>query len=660
MFDWNDQDQVGDTIWGESNGNEDHIVPYSKDSEDNTIFSFGDYQKKQENDDAGASGRSTEQTSGVKNEFPRGSLENCSSFNTDEEISAPGLDLDAWPDLPSLNLELSKGYTDASDHDSLLSEEVTGNMTEFVISNYNVLNFREIFIDVSCSFLAGCTAQLDGEPELFGNENEDKESNNFLDCDWSNIGDFDDLDRIFRNDSIFGHDMVTDVDDFLSQSTDVIGSTAQSIPLPDLPASRDLAPDQDCSSNQLIDRSGKETEPEVKASDRTVDTTEKTIHRDQLSEREDRKEKLLKSRKKAEERSKNKAVQNINGSWPQSISQQFQNPVVQPSLVSPLHRFRPPAIRQQSPIGGAESTGHLGCSNQIMFSHYGYPPYPFPGIPVVSHAQAEDKHRKTVAVGRKFYPDSLEHLNISNKIPELHSRQLSMTPQEKIEKLRRRQQVQAMLAIQQQQQQFSHQMTGTAIMASQGNSQKNQTPDAVKNNMGVEENQLKLPSSDMNILMDYDESQNISALIDDNSLEETIYYQLQDALRKVDIRVRLCIRDSLFRLAQSSMERQSAIDRSSTNRNARDEEDVLGNEEKNLEQSHTSLPDAETYTNPIDRTVAHLLFHKPSEQSIKPLNTETPQSPTSNYKLPRDIRGSISKEQPESYGEMEVQPSPQN
>ncbi|KAJ6853076.1 uncharacterized protein M6B38_250920 [Iris pallida] len=630
MFDWNGQDQVGDTIWGESNENEDHIVPYSKDSEDNTVFTFGDYQKKQKNDDAGASSRCTEQTSGVKNEFPVG-LKNCSSFNSDEELSAPELDLDAWPDLPSLNLELSKGYAGASDHDSLLSEKVT----------------------------AGCAVQLEGEAELFGNENEDKESNNFLDCDWSNIGDFDDLDRIFRNDSIFGHDMVADVDDFLSQSTDVIGSTAQSIPLPDLPESRDQAPDQDCSSNQLIDHSGRETTPEVKAGDRTVGTSEKTIRQDQLSEKEDRKKKLLKSRKKAEERSKSKALQNLNGSWPQNISQQFQNPLVRPSLVSPLHGFQPPAISQQSPTGGAESTGHRVCSNQIMLSHYGYPPHPFPGSPVVPHVDAEEKQRKTVAVGRKFYPDSSEHSNISNKRPELQSRQLSMTPQEKVEKLRRRQQIQAMLAIQQQQQQFSHQMTDTESMASQGNFQKNQTLDAVTNNMGVEENQLKLPPSHMNILMDCDESQNISALIDDNSLEETIYYQLQDALQKVDIRVRLCIRDSLFRLAQSSMERQRANDRSSTNKSAKDEE-VLGNQEKNIEQRHTSLlTDAETYTNPIDRTVAHLLFHRPSEQSIKPANNETPQSPISNYKLPLNVHGTLSQEQPESYGEMDVQPSPQ-
>jgi hypothetical protein len=39
--------------------------------------------------------------------------------------------------------------------------------------------------------------QLNGEPEVFGSEH-DEESNSFLDCNWGNIGDFDDFDRLFR------------------------------------------------------------------------------------------------------------------------------------------------------------------------------------------------------------------------------------------------------------------------------------------------------------------------------------------------------------------------------------------------------------------------------------------------------------------------------
>jgi hypothetical protein len=42
-----------------------------------------------------------------------------------------------------------------------------------------------------------CTVQLDSETEVVGNDHDEK-SSNFLDCDWANIGDFDDFDRLFR------------------------------------------------------------------------------------------------------------------------------------------------------------------------------------------------------------------------------------------------------------------------------------------------------------------------------------------------------------------------------------------------------------------------------------------------------------------------------
>ena len=45
------------------------------------------------------------------------------------------------------------------------------------------------------------------------------------------------------------------------------------------------------------------------------------------------------------------------------------------------------------------------------------------------------------------------------------------------------------------------------------------------------------------------------------------------------------------------------------------------------------MPEVETGTNPIDRTVAHLLFHRPSELSGK--HPDTPESPVST-KLPLD------------------------
>ena len=121
------------------------------------------------------------------------------------------------------------------------------------------------------AFLDLCTGQLDGESEVFGNDQEEK-SNSFLDCDWGNIGDFDDFDRLFRydwklktfysthelnlqslilswldstiyfvvlssdnfcsnSDSIFGNEIVANDSDFLSASSNLMDNAVQSIPI---------------------------------------------------------------------------------------------------------------------------------------------------------------------------------------------------------------------------------------------------------------------------------------------------------------------------------------------------------------------------------------------------------------------------------------------
>ncbi|ONK78417.1 uncharacterized protein A4U43_C02F18550 [Asparagus officinalis] len=260
-----------------------------------------------------------------------------------------------------------------------------------------------------------------------------------------------------------------------------------------------------------------------------------------------------------------------------------------------------------------------------MYTQYGYPAYPFPGIPVMQHVQADNYGGTDVPIGN--YPDPLNYSNSSNMVPEMQAKALAMTPQEKIEKLRRRQQAQAMLAIQQQQQQFGHQIMGAEDTVSQENFQRNKGQGVVKSDSSMEENENKLPPLGLNILHEHDSSQRINALTDDNSSEKTIYYQLQDSLRKLDIRVRLCIRDSLLRLARSSMERQNASDRNSTNKSTKEEHEVPVHEDMNTGERHTGLPDAETYTNPIDRTVAQLLFHRPLDSGTRPMNDEVPQSP---------------------------------
>lgn len=122
-----------------------------------------------------------------------------------------------------------------------------------------------------------------------------------------------------------------------------------------------------------------------------------------------------------------------------------------------------------------------------------------------------------------------------------------------------------------------------------------------------------------------------SSGLDDISLEAAILRQLQLVMEQLDLRTKLCIRDSLYRLARSAEQRH---DHTNQNGGCGDGRDASG----------TSMADGtkcagfmgmETDTNHLDRSIAHLLFHRPSDTSAVPAVDSSP------FKLPRMVHGSI-------------------
>ncbi|XVF01589.1 hypothetical protein REPUB_Repub04eG0101500 [Reevesia pubescens] len=134
------------------------------------------------------------------------------------------------------------------------------------------------------------------------------------------------------------------------------------------------------------------------------------------------------------------------------------------------------------------------------------------------------------------------------------------------------------------------------------------------------------------------ESSCVSSVLNEFSLEETSFRQLQQVMEKLDIRTKLCIRDSLYRLARSAEQRHNCTNTKGGIRDDKDARGPLAVEETN---TCTEFMDIETDTNPIDRSIAHLLFHRPSDPSLRP--TADPAS----FKATRGmICGSITTSQP--------------
>ncbi|CAM8899169.1 unnamed protein product [Rhodiola kirilowii] len=122
------------------------------------------------------------------------------------------------------------------------------------------------------------------------------------------------------------------------------------------------------------------------------------------------------------------------------------------------------------------------------------------------------------------------------------------------------------------------------------------------------------------------ESLNKNCQLDEISLEETSFRQLQEVMEKLDLKAKLCIRDSLYRLARSAEQRHGVATMIRAGR-----ADKNSNEALTAQTKHAGLLDIETDTNPIDRSIAHLLFHRPSDLSKMPLNNTRPGYNNQNY-----------------------------
>ncbi|KAJ8478324.1 hypothetical protein OPV22_022051 [Ensete ventricosum] len=138
------------------------------------------------------------------------------------------------------------------------------------------------------------------------------------------------------------------------------------------------------------------------------------------------------------------------------------------------------------------------------------------------------------------------------------------------------------------------------------NSVKEQPDDLGRDrgNMGLE-----LHATEMNFTVGTSSSVP-SVFSEDASVKAISFQQLQDVIGQLDLRTKLCIRDSLYRLARSAEQRHSFA--AANNENVECRRGVHGT--ANLRKSAVYM-DMETETNPIDRTVAHLLFHRQTESA---------------------------------------------
>lgn len=542
MFNWNDE-ELTDIIWGETGESDDHIVPHP-DGGEGKAPAYGDNIKKKWVVEASNIKPTDQKKPTTKTDLSNIKIDGHSKHDTGGATITAGCKMELGADLSLTNAT-------KSNQDSL-GAEASNNLTE--VPKHECLTDER--------------NQLDDDSRVFHHQNEELEQGDFIDYGWANIGSFDDLDKIFRNnDPLFGDTSLPNTLDLWSSCKDVTSSPDKSVPLsidsPSLALGSLRSPSKrlNVKAEYRLDQEKSSTGDEENVNDITSNVHLCTDARDHGGGKS-----MLFPKEKE-----------LRGSLSPRLNK-FGMPSVtnQPCPASELS--------QQSQLQGPECLQHKHFPGPLFASSiYGDTGNYCSPIPVWSLFHSGQASHQHVLSSYKASPGNSNHFN---KSQDASSKSLMMTPQEKIEKLRRRQQVRAMLAIQKQQQQFNYQP------AKEGGS--------------VEENLSCIPSLDPSSPLEQGESNTVCLAVENSSVEDTALYLLQDVISKLDLKVRLCIRDSLFRLAQSATQRQCGNDSCSTKKGRRE----VSKEEINTDNRP---PHVEAQTNPIDRTVAHLLFHNPSE-----------------------------------------------
>ncbi|KAK6163037.1 hypothetical protein DH2020_002878 [Rehmannia glutinosa] len=502
--------QLTNIIWDEAGESDDHIVPYPDQIEEKPPVLFGDPAKKETNQQISNITPVEQKKHTVKSEH---GVELDSSCKHDIGESATGFGLDSWPDGP----DPSSSNAAKSDQDSI-GAATSNNVTKSLKSGS----------------LRDEATQFDKDSDIFENPQEDGEQGDFVDYGWANIGSFDDLDRIFSNsDPIFGDISAGNADELWPSSKDV-GSTPLSDDSSDLPIGAQrtsidrsmLDPNQSfISGYEKLNEITSHASQDVQAS---IDTIEQSGGKSnlllkeksfvmgekiqtcckQLNEFPDKgnRQKKLPRGQKLSKKSDVRQLHDLSGTWTSSGSPlQQANSHYAPSLVN---QSPPLMLTQQSPLQrpGPFQPKHFSGPH-LASPLYGNMLNHYPAIPVLAQVSSG-------------YEVPLVNANSSKNSEGAAVRPPAMTPREKIEKLRRRQQMRAILAIQKQQLQFGNQASVSDHSSMEGGK------------VEVDKGLSNFPSVEPNSPIEQYDSNAIGPAFDNCSVEESVLYRLQDTIAK--------------------------------------------------------------------------------------------------------------------------------
>ncbi|XP_042491501.1 protein LNK1-like isoform X2 [Macadamia integrifolia] len=631
-------DELEGIVWDEFSGNDDHIVPHPGGEE------VDDCHKRPQCEVSYPFTSNSNGQYAAKDTLHR---KDETSFATVTDQKAPMLKKDSWSCTTDGVFPASCDPASIKEFPGLTADDtkITGNCfssncvdstgNEFCVDD-PILGYKSAAIGSSlCNFPLGDISSTGSDLEFFANEHEDKDSGDLLYYGWPDIGNFEDIDRMFRScDSTFGQGNTGHDDEFscFSSSSHAIDGSEDALksglksPSSDSNELRSISIRHDPDDKFMVDtitpliNDSEENSVlnDYKIDSRALDAGEPATldqssyvswsdanaqNRGQSTsiEQINLQNHQLKHHNQSEGKRKNQSSE-FNGDGPfhgPGPFQQFANL----KLPSSLHVFPSLDIpQQQQNLRPNFSNSHtqLPC----VRPKYKKPSHPVPVTPT-SSIKTENNGRPSVSSKASSFV--LNHAQPMEKSPDSSPKASAMKSEKRMRKPSQQKQLHAKLN-------YDPQQDDKGVRAAFTNQVTNQKfPAQIRDEVGAhrefEGAGIELPTEDSSTVQ---QSSCMSYALSDVSLEETSFGQLQYIMEQLDIRTKLCIRDSLYRLARSAEQRHNIGSLNGCSRNYSVETGVLKTEESN---KCTQIVDMETDTNPIDRSIAHLLFHRPSEVS---------------------------------------------
>ncbi|KAK6805432.1 hypothetical protein RDI58_003217 [Solanum bulbocastanum] len=634
---------LDDISWDEFCHNDDHIVPHPSSGRTNEPLSQNDSRKKPRHEVIGLTGNAGDQSTGkyanqqkgqvLSNRSPK-MLEKVSwadapdgAFSSPREKAIVG----EVSSLPSENTRTSNRCIKSNNIDSIENESCPNGRT---------LDDKNAAVEEnSYSYPLGPISQADGDLSFLDNSCDDKDSNDLLYYSWPEMENFEDVDRMFRScDSTFGFGPGSEDDLGWLSSSDVIEGSGDGLtsgfkfPCPASNALGSTSTSHETSkpkeTNISTDNSGIENQSLGYNSSSWSSEKNESVNLSHLSflNGSSNLQCKLAPDKKAEVHGGGVQVEIVSNNQPRinnNVVDSMQKKHSKHQNLSEGKRkcgylengdalnYTDSIPEEQKLPSGTASTqvnfssagvlqqkqaqdpdfGYLGGSFSYMHSDYGHSDGSalHPTLPILKY---ESNGLVSLSPKDSYASNQVQSMEDS---PDPSFQVAAMTRNEKAEKLFHRSGVK------------------------------------VENNRDFEGVGIRIPTELGSSVVQ--ECSSTNSGLDEISEEAASFHQLQRVMEQLDIQTKLCIRDSLYRLARSAEQRHR---HANLNIVSGDDGGTSGPLVTEGTNKCTGYVDIETDTNPIDRSIAHLLFHRPSDSAV------TPARDSSTLKLPSMIHGSLS------------------